>query len=71
MASLHDRGQAAGVLSAVVGQAVALASIRVAIYALVMFGLFNAVVILLEEPHLRRERGTAYDDYFRRVPRWM
>jgi len=47
------------------------ASARVAIYALVMSGLLNAVVLLLEEPHLRRQRGATYEEYCRRVPRWL
>jgi protein-S-isoprenylcysteine O-methyltransferase Ste14 len=60
-----------GVLTAIVGQAVAFASVRIGVYALTMFGLFTAVVMLLEEPHLRAERGSEYDEYCRRVPRWL
>ena len=60
-----------GVLTVIAGQAIVFASPSVAIYALVMFGLFNVAVILLEEPHLRRERGAEYDEYCRRVPRWL
>jgi protein-S-isoprenylcysteine O-methyltransferase Ste14 len=60
-----------GVLTVIVGQAVAFASPRVALYALLMFVVFNGVVIGLEEPHLRAARGPAYDDYCRRVPRWL
>lgn len=60
-----------GVLTVITGQAILFASVRVAIYGLVMFVLLTAVVILLEEPHLRRERGAAYEDYCGRVPRWL
>jgi len=28
-------------------------------------------VIALEEPHLRELHGPSYDDYCRRVPRWL
>jgi protein-S-isoprenylcysteine O-methyltransferase Ste14 len=28
-------------------------------------------VVLVEEPHLRRKQGPAYEDYCRRVPRWI
>ena len=59
-----------GVLTAIAGQAIVFASTRVAVYAVAMFGVFNAVVILIEEPHLRKERGVAYEEYCRRVPRW-
>jgi protein-S-isoprenylcysteine O-methyltransferase Ste14 len=60
-----------GVLIATAGWAIVFASTRVAIYWLVVFGLFNAVVILVEEPHLRAERGDEYDLYCRRVRRWL
>lgn len=60
-----------GVLTAIAGQAILFASPRVTLYALVIFGLLNVVVLLLEEPHLRRERGAAYEDYCKRVPRWL
>ena len=32
---------------------------------------FRLVVVLLEEPHLARIRGPAYEEYRRRVPRWI
>jgi protein-S-isoprenylcysteine O-methyltransferase Ste14 len=60
-----------GVLIAIAGWAIVFASIRVAFCWLGVFGLFNAVVILLEEPHLRAERGGEYDIYCRRVRRWL
>lgn len=60
-----------GVLTAIVGQAIAFASVQVGVYALTMFGIFTAVVMLLEEPHLRATRGRDYDEYCRRVPRWF
>jgi protein-S-isoprenylcysteine O-methyltransferase Ste14 len=60
-----------GVLTAIAGQAIAFASRVVAAYAVVMFVVFTAVVMLLEEPHLRVQRGAEYEDYCRRVPRWL
>ena len=60
-----------GVLLAVVGQALVFASTRVAFYGAVLWLLFHVVVVFLEEPHLREERGASYDEYCRQVPRWL
>jgi protein-S-isoprenylcysteine O-methyltransferase Ste14 len=60
-----------GVAMAVWGQAMILASWRVALYGVGVCLFFEAVVVFLEEPHLRRERGAPYDDYCRQVPRWF
>lgn len=60
-----------GVLTAIFGQAVAFASWRVAEYGLSILVLFNLVVLFIEEPHLRNKQGAAYEDYCRRVPRWL
>lgn len=59
-----------GVLLAIFGQAVLFASPQIALYGLAVGLLFHLTVVLLEEPHLRRERAD-YDDYCRRVPRWF
>jgi protein-S-isoprenylcysteine O-methyltransferase Ste14 len=60
-----------GVLMAVFGQAVVFASRDVAFYGAVLWVCFHIVVVLLEEPHLRKERGASHDEYCRRVPRWL
>lgn len=60
-----------GVLLVVFGQAILFASLRVAEYGFALWLLFHVVVVFLEEPHLRRERGQSYDDYCRQVPRWL
>lgn len=59
------------VLLVIVGQAIRFASWRVAEYGFFVWLGFHIVVVFLEEPHLRDERGAAYDDYCRRVPRWI
>ena len=41
------------------------------IYAIFVFIAFHTFVILYEEPTLRRNFGAAYEDYCRRVPRWI
>ena len=40
-------------------------------YAIVWFIWVNLFVILYEEPTLRRAFGASYDDYTRRVGRWL
>ena len=59
------------VLLIIFGQALRFASLQIAEYGLVVWLGFHFVVVLLEEPHLREERGPSYDDYCRRVPRWI
>jgi protein-S-isoprenylcysteine O-methyltransferase Ste14 len=60
-----------GVLLAVFGQALIFRSAAVARYGVVLWLMFHLVVVVLEEPHLRKERGASYDEYCRQVPRWL
>jgi protein-S-isoprenylcysteine O-methyltransferase Ste14 len=60
-----------GVITAIAGQAIVYRSGGIALYALIAILTFHCVVVFLEEPHLARARGPAYDDYRRRVPRWL
>lgn len=60
-----------GILTAITGQAVVYRSPRIALYLLIAALFFHCVVVFLEEPHLARVRGPAYDEYRRRVPRWL
>jgi protein-S-isoprenylcysteine O-methyltransferase Ste14 len=41
------------------------------IYAILVFIAFHTFVMLYEEPTLRRKFGAAYEEYCRRVPRWI
>ena len=60
-----------GVIAAIAGQAIVYRSRSIALYAVVAALVFHCVVVFLEEPHLARARGAAYEDYRRRVPRWF
>jgi len=60
-----------GVVLAVFGQALLFASSQAALYGCALWLCFHLVVVLLEEPHLRKERGAPYDEYCRQVPRWF
>lgn len=60
-----------GVLTAIQGFALLYGSWNVALFG-VLFGLWlHFVVTRIEEPHLRKDRGEAYENYCRRVPRWL
>lgn len=59
------------VLFIVWGQALIFASPRPAVYGAALFILFHLVVTQIEEPHLRRREGAKFDEYCRRVPRWL
>jgi len=59
------------VVAVIVGQAVLFRSQAVAIYGVCVFAVFHLEVTLVEEPHLRRRDSAVFDDYCRRVPRWL
>jgi len=59
-----------GVLSILFGEALFLVSLRHAVYASVVFLMFQSFIVLYEEPHLRRQFGEAYIRYCAAVPRW-
>jgi protein-S-isoprenylcysteine O-methyltransferase Ste14 len=60
-----------GVLTVLVGEAVALGSISLFCYAVVVGLLFHWFVVLYEEPALRAKFGRGYDEYLAAVPRWL
>jgi protein-S-isoprenylcysteine O-methyltransferase Ste14 len=39
--------------------------------AVVLFAVFHAVIVLLEEPALEQRFGNSYREYCRHVPRWL
>jgi protein-S-isoprenylcysteine O-methyltransferase Ste14 len=59
------------VLAMLLGLGVALSSVGVLLLFALALPLAWAQVRLVEEPRLRRRFGAAYDDYCRRVPRWL
>ena len=60
-----------GVTTAIFGQALWYRSVQVAVYGVIAALCFQMVVVLYEEPTLRRAFGQAYDEYTSRVPRWI
>jgi protein-S-isoprenylcysteine O-methyltransferase Ste14 len=60
-----------GGVSMLLGAALYLTSISMALYALVAFLLIHTFVVRAEEPGLRKRFGPQYEDYCRAVPRWI
>jgi protein-S-isoprenylcysteine O-methyltransferase Ste14 len=60
-----------GVLALIVGQAVLLGREVLLVWAAAAGILFHLFVVLHEEPELRRRFGAEYEDYRRRVGRWL
>jgi protein-S-isoprenylcysteine O-methyltransferase Ste14 len=60
-----------GVSLLIVGQALYYGSWHIAVYAMVFVVLVNLFVLFYEEPTLRRLFGEQYEEYCRKVPRWV
>lgn len=59
------------VLSLIVGHFFWFGFWNLLIYAAIIFLAFNTFVACYEEPTLRKKFGVAYEDYCKRVPRWI
>jgi protein-S-isoprenylcysteine O-methyltransferase Ste14 len=59
------------VLTIVLGEILVTGSSALAVYWVVFFLAANLFVIFYEEPTLRRAFGPSYDEYCRRVGRWI
>jgi len=60
-----------GILLVLIGHFLWFGFWNLLVYAVVVFIAFNSFVILYEEPNLKNKFGAVYDDYCRRVPRWI
>ena len=60
-----------GAAVAMLGAALFLSSLALVFYAIAVLVVTHLLVILYEEPHLRRVFGQPYEDYLRAVHRWM
>jgi protein-S-isoprenylcysteine O-methyltransferase Ste14 len=60
-----------GVLAMIIGHFLWFGYWNLLIYAIVVFIGFNAFVAYYEEPTLKRKFGASYEDYLKRVPRWI
>jgi len=60
-----------GVLAIILGHFLWFGYWNLLVYAVIVFLFFNAFVTYYEEPTLKRKFGAAYEDYLKRVPRWI
>jgi protein-S-isoprenylcysteine O-methyltransferase Ste14 len=60
-----------GLLSTLIGEAVAFGSPPIFLYAAVLFPVLHLFIVLVEEPGLRRRFGASYEAYCQSVPRWL
>jgi len=60
-----------GIVLMVFGQGILFDDLTYHFYACVLWVIFHAVVVGLEEPHLEKMFGSAYASYKRNTPRWI
>ncbi|MDY6916527.1 MAG: isoprenylcysteine carboxylmethyltransferase family protein [Chloroflexota bacterium] len=60
-----------GVCLALAGECILFGSPVLLGYSLLVWLLFHLFVVYYEEPHLRKQFGTPYEEYCRLVPRWV
>jgi len=60
-----------GVLLVIIGHFLWFGFWSLLIYALIVFLGFSSFVIFYEEPNLKQRFGAGYDEYLKRVPRWI
>ncbi|HWP45479.1 MAG TPA: isoprenylcysteine carboxylmethyltransferase family protein, partial [Blastocatellia bacterium] len=60
-----------GIVTLLIGEALAFRSISLAIYSAAVWPLFHLRVIYYEEPKLRELFGQDYLDYCKKVSRWL
>ena len=60
-----------GVLLVIIGHFLWFGYWNLLIYALLVFLAFSVFVIFYEEPTLKQNFGSAYEEYLKRVPRWF
>jgi len=60
-----------GVTTIILGEALLTGSVALLVYWVVWFVAVNLFVLGYEEPTLRRQFGASYEEYTRRVGRWI
>jgi protein-S-isoprenylcysteine O-methyltransferase Ste14 len=60
-----------GIISILIGESIIFAEIDLLLYALLVLTIFHLVIILYEEPTLKKTFGESYIQYCKAVPRWF
>ena len=60
-----------GVLTVILAWALLFRAFELLLYALIVATCFQLFIVVYEEPHLRAEFGSEYEDYCTRVGRWL
>ncbi len=60
-----------GILLILLGHFLWFKAIVLIVYAVLVFLAFHSFVTLYEEPTLKRKFGGSYEEYLKRVPRWI
>ena len=60
-----------GLFAVLTGWALWFSSMPVVLYGLIASTVVRLFVIFVEEPFLKRQFGSAYEEYCRKVPRWF
>jgi len=60
-----------GIILILIGHFVWFGFWSLVMYAFIVFMAFSAFVIFYEEPNLKKRFGAAYEEYCKRVPRWI
>ncbi len=60
-----------GVISILTGESLYFRSLDLGLYSLFVFLGFNLFIMIVEEPRLRRDFGKQYEEYCKKVGRWL
>jgi len=60
-----------GVLNIALGEAIFFESEAILFYTGILIIFFHLIVIVFEEPHLKKKYGQEYENYTKQVPRWF
>ncbi len=60
-----------GILLILIGHFLWFQTIALIVYAAIVFLAFHLFVTFYEEPNLKRKFGTGYEEYLKKVPRWI
>jgi protein-S-isoprenylcysteine O-methyltransferase Ste14 len=60
-----------GVMTALIGESIAILSLKIAIWKIIFFLLNSLYFVMYEEPNLENRFGEEYKEYKKNVPRWI